>query len=233
MAQNWDWTAGAADATVIFDIQRTTDSTPRIQMFEEAGLVVKFGFNNRALGLCMNAIRSSALDYEKLPMHVAERKVLGTGSLPEAKAVLGKFGVASSINFAIADKEGRLGTIECSPLGSSLITPDMEGVCHSDHLVSPNIPKGLKDYPASNSYARLARIKELSVSVKPSFESVRKRLSEEENYPLAICRYAPPQSSGMASICTLSTMIIDVKNMRAKLPLGRPSLKPPVKVMTM
>ncbi|OQV03847.1 hypothetical protein CLAIMM_08835 [Cladophialophora immunda] len=234
IAQNWDWTAEAADAVVLLDVQRTTDHSPRIQMLGEAGLVAKYGFNDRGLAVCMNAIRSAAVDHGKLPIHVALRKALETGSLQEARATLDTFGVASCINFLIADKAGNLATIECSPLGNFPISPDAEGtVCHTNHLISPGKPDELTDCPAPNSFARLARMKEMSVGVKPSYETIRQRMSDETNSPLAICRTALPGTHGLASICTLSTFIVDVKNTRAELSLGKPSLNPPIKVLTM
>ncbi|OAP57623.1 hypothetical protein AYL99_08361 [Fonsecaea erecta] len=232
IAQNWDWTAEAAEAVVLLDVQRATDGSPRIQMLGEAGLVAKYGFNDRGLAICMNAIRSSAVDHSKLPIHVALRKALEASSLQEARATLDKFGVASCINFMIADKAGNLATIECTPMGNFPIWPDADGtVCHSNHLISPSKPDKLTDVPAPNSFARLARMKEISVGVKPSYETIRQRMCDETNSPLAICRTAQPGTHGLDSICTLSTFIVDVKNNRAELSLGKPSLSPPVKVM--
>ncbi|KAK4941193.1 hypothetical protein LTR10_018866 [Elasticomyces elasticus] len=234
IAQNWDWTAEAADAIVLFDIQRTTDGTPRIQMLGEAGLVAKFGFNDKGLALCMNAIKSPTVDHKKLPVHIAERKALEAGSFHEAKAVLDRFGLASCVNFMIADKSGNLATIGCTPLGNFVISPDSAGsVCHSNHLISQDKPEELKDYPAENSFNRLERMKEISAGVKPSFETIRKRLSDETHYPKAICRYAEPGTHGMESICTLCTIIMDVRNMKAEVSLGRPSLNPPVRLLVM
>ncbi len=74
LAQNWDWVGVATTSTAIFDLKQSNKS--RIQMQGEAGVVGKYGLNEYGLGVCLNAIRSGALDKDSLPVHVALRRVL-------------------------------------------------------------------------------------------------------------------------------------------------------------
>lgn len=232
LAQNWDWVGETANGTVFFDIQRT--GAPRIHMFGEAGLVGKFGFNSAGVGMCMNAIKAGFSDPKMLPVHVAVRKSLECTSFDEVVALLNKRGLASTVNFAIADGKGKLATAECSPLGNSFIWPDDEGtVCHSNHLYATDLPPRLKDHPSDNSFKRLARMQKLSRNTPPSFESIRKRMCDEDNAPGAICRSPPPNAKGVERMETLSTIIMDLKSLKAELTLGMPNLDPPIKVLTM
>ena len=232
LAQNWDWVGEVAKGTVFFDIQRT--GTPRIHMFGEAGLVGKFGFNSAGVGMCQNAIKAGFANPKKLPVHVAIRKCLECSSFDDVVALLDKRGVASTTNFGIADSKGNLATAECSPLGNTLIWPDKEGtVCHTNHLYAANLPPRLTDHPSANSFTRLARMQQLSSHMPPSFQSIRERMSDEQNAPFSICRYVPPNTKGIERMETLSTIIMDLKSLKAELTLGRPNAHPPIKVLAM
>lgn len=231
LAQNWDWVGETANATVFFDIQ--PQGKPRIRMYGEAGLVGKFGFNSAGVAVCMNAIRSGFVDCEKLPVHVAIRKLLECSSFAEAKQLLKEKGLASCVHFAVADSTGKLASFECSPIGNTEIEADDEGtICHTNHLYAKNLPPKLVDHPSKNSFSRLERMQELTQGQPPSFSSIRSRMSDEQNAPVAICRSAPPGASGMERMETLSTIIVNLKERTAEISLGRPSLSPPIRILT-
>ncbi|KAI1610583.1 isopenicillin-N N-acyltransferase [Exophiala viscosa] len=232
LAQNWDWVGETAEATVFMDIQ--PQGKPRMQMFGEAGLVGKFGFNDKGLGVCMNAIRAGVVDSTKLPVHLAIRKVLECSSFEEALASINERGLASCITFTVADSTGAMASVECSPRGNVPIQPDHEGtVCHTNHLYAPAQTARVKDHPSANSFSRLTRMQELSKGTAPSFKSIRSRMSDEEGTPVSICRSRPPGAKGMEKMETLSTMIMDLKKGKAELSLGRPSLSPEIRILTM
>lgn len=115
----------------------STTGTPRIQILGEAGIVGKFGFNDAGAGICMNAIRAERRPLSKLPVHLAMRKALECSSF-EVMHMLDHQRVASTFNLVIADSKGRIGTVECSPIGNALIEPVDGIVCHTNHLYAPN-----------------------------------------------------------------------------------------------
>lgn len=233
VAQNWDWVEEAGLATVLFDIHKT--GKPRIRMMGEAGIVGKFGFNDCGVAVCMNAIRSGTVSKTQLPIHVAMRRVLESKSFDEAYEMLAKKGIASCANLMIGDKGGKIATIECTPKGLAPIFPEAgsSSTWHTNHLWSPNVPAGVKDHPSKNSFSRLDRIRELSKGKSGSVENIRSWLSDEQGSPTSICRSIPPTAVGIERMCTLSTIIVDLANMRAEVSFGRPSLSPPVRLLTL
>ncbi|KAH8885267.1 AAT-domain-containing protein [Thozetella sp. PMI_491] len=233
VAQNWDWVQEAGTSTAFFDIRKT--DKPRIRMFGEAGIVAKFGFNDRGVGICMNAIRCGTVAKDMLPVHLAMRRVLECHSFDEAMAMLTRKGLASCVNLVIADKTGKIATVECTPRGLAPIYPD-EGewtTFHTNHLWSPEIPGGIRDHPSKNSFSRLERMKLLCKRQRPDADQIRRWLSDEEGTPVSICRSTPPKAVGIERMETLATIIIDLRKLTAEVSLGRPSLSPPVRTLSL
>ncbi|CAH0039115.1 unnamed protein product [Clonostachys rhizophaga] len=231
VAQNWDWVGEAGLTTVFFDISKT--GKPRIRMMGEAGIVAKFGINDAGVAICMNAIRCGTVSKTKLPVHLAMRRVLECRSFEEAFDMLSKKGIASCANLVIGDKSGKIATIECTPKGLAPIFPDTgsSATFHTNHLWSPNIPKGIKDHPSPNSFSRLERIKTLSDGQEGSIAKIRTWLSDEVGTPTSICRSTPPNTKGIERMETLATIIVDLKAMKAEVSFGKPCLNPPVRTL--
>ncbi|KAL5341628.1 acyl-coenzyme A:6-aminopenicillanic acid acyl-transferase-domain-containing protein [Aspergillus crustosus] len=232
LAQNWDWVGEAATSTAFFDISKV--GKPRIRMLGEAGIVAKFGFNEAGVGVCMNAIRCGTVSKTQLPVHLAMRRVLECRSFDEAFAMLTQKGLASCVNLMIADKTGKIATIECTPKGLAPIWPEAGSrtTFHTNHLWAPGVPEGIWDHPSKNSFSRLERIKKLSSGEVGSMEKIRSWMSDEEGTPVSICRSTPPGAGGIERMETLCTIIIDLIALRAEVSLGRPALSPPVRIIS-
>lgn len=232
LAQNWDWVGEARDHLTFFDF--TKDGKPRVRMLGEAGIVAKFGFNDAGVGVCMNAIRCGTVAKDQLPIHLAMRRVLECQSFDEALAMLQEKGVASCANLMIADKSGKIATIECTPKGLAPIFPEPGSsvTFHTNHLWSKDLPQGIRDHPSTNSFSRLERIKTLSQGRPGDATEIRSWLSDEEGTPVSICRSTPPNTKGIERMETLCTVIMDLKRGRAELSIGKPSLNPPVRTIS-
>lgn len=235
LAQNWDWVGEARDHLTLFDYSKT--GAPRIRMLGEAGIVAKFGFNDAGVGICMNAIRSGTVAKDQLPIHLAMRRVLECRSFDEAFAMLQAKGVASCANLMIADKNGKIATIECTPKGLAPIFPEpgTNVTFHTNHLWSKDIPQGIRDHPSANSFSRLERIRALSSQGQDEEVNVgmiRSWLSDEVGTPVSICRSTPPNTKGIERMETLCTIIMDLTASKIELTLGKPSLNPPVHTIT-
>jgi isopenicillin-N N-acyltransferase-like protein len=207
---------------------------PAFFILAEAGIVGKYGFNDRGVGVCLNAIRCGACSIDKLPIHIALRKVLECESHTEARKMLDDLGVASAANFLMADCSGKCTSTEVSPSGNFDILFDHQGiVCHTNHLYSEEATARLKDYPSANSFTRLKRIQALSAGTTPSFKSIRAMLSDRDDGAYSISRSSPPDVGPLDRISTLATIIIDLVGSRAELSLGRPDLNPEVISVTL
>jgi isopenicillin-N N-acyltransferase-like protein len=227
VAQNWDWVDEASKCLVLLDIQQP--GCPRIKIMTEAGLVGKYGFNDAGLGLCMNALKSDHCHYQQLPVHIAVRKALECRSTDEALAMLKKRGVASAFAMVLGDRNGEIVSLECTPNGIAEIEPVDGRVWHTNHLFSTNLPPETSDYPAPDSFARLLRIQEISQTSPPSFENIRKMLSDGDGGSKAISRQGIPNARRMDRMKTLVTIIMNVSNQTAEISLGQPSIKSPIK----
>lgn len=232
IAQNWDWMDSQSRSLLGLEVHQP--GKPSFFILAEAGIVGKYGFNDRGVGVCLNAIRCGACSTDKLPIHVALRKVLECGSYTEAREMLDDLGVASAANLLMADRSGKCASIEVSPRGNFDILPDHQGIiCHTNHLYSKKATARLKDHPSRNSFTRLERIQALSVGTTPSFKGMRAMLSDRDDGDYSISRSSPPDVEPLDRISTLATIIIDLVGLKAELSLGRPDLNPEVISITL
>ncbi|EPE34770.1 N-terminal nucleophile aminohydrolases (Ntn hydrolases) [Glarea lozoyensis ATCC 20868] len=232
LAQNWDWIEQLRDGMVILHIQPPTGQGYETKILSEAGIVGKVGMNRAGVGLCLNALRSGALDISGLPIHCMSRRILQyAGSVDEALSMIAEFSIASTGNYVVADRTGDFLDIEYSPHGNVIMRASAEAnygyVAHTNHLCGPDRPAQLKDHPAANSFSRLKRFRELTDADnrdnrEPSFQSIRKRLSDEEGFPYSICRERPSGAVGMERMTTLCTIIMEMKSLTGVLTIGRP-----------
>jgi isopenicillin-N N-acyltransferase-like protein len=134
----------------------------------------------------------------------------------------------------IADRNGKIATIECTPRGLAPIFPEpgTSTTFHTNHLWSPNLPDGIRDHPSKNSFSRLERIKALSEGQDANIEKIRSWLSDEQGTPVSICRSPPPKAVGIERMETLATIIMDLRKLKAEVSFGRPSLSPPVRTIS-
>jgi isopenicillin-N N-acyltransferase like protein len=231
LAQNWDWVGEAGDHLTFFDY--TKNGKPRLRMLGEAGIVAKFGFNDAGVGVCMNAIRCGTVAKNQLPIHLAMRRVLECQSFDEALTMLQEKGVASCANLMIADKSGKIATIECTPKGLAPIFPEPGSsvTFHTNHLWSKDVPQGIWDHPSANSFSRLERIRVLSQGQRANAAMIRSWLCDQEGTPVSICRSTPPNAKGIERMETLCTIIMDLGRGTAELSIGKPSLNPPIRII--
>jgi isopenicillin-N N-acyltransferase like protein len=122
-----------------------------------------------------------------------------SSSFDEAFEILTKKCLASCLNFMIADRSGKIATIECTPRGLAPIFPEpgTHTTFHTNHLWSPDIPQGIRDHPSKNSFTRLERIKALTKGQVGSVAKIRSWLSDEEGTPVSICRSTPLGARGI------------------------------------
>lgn len=232
IAQNWDWMDSQSRSLLGLEVHQP--GKPSFFILAEAGIVGKYGFNNRGLGVCLNAIRCGACSTDNLPIHVILRKVLECESYIEARKMLDDLGVASAANFLMADRNGSCASIEVSPRGNFDISPNDQGiVCHTNHLYAKGAAAWLKDHPSADSFTRLQRIQELSAGTVPSFKGMRTMLSDRNDGHNSIARSSRPGVGPLDRISTLATIIVDLVGLKAEISLGRPDLAPEVTVVAL
>lgn len=227
LAQNWDMIPELMKGMVLLHVQ-PQGSDIAFRFLGEAGIVGKIGMNSAGFGLLMNALRSGSVNTDNMPVHIMSRRLLQYArSYDDAVAIIEEFGLAASINYVLADRTGKFADIECSPVGRFLIKPENGYVAHANHFYGPGRPSTLKDHPAKDSFLRLARAQELTNIEKgqhaeTTFESLRRRLSDQQGSPAAICRSVPPGAKGVDRITTLGTIIMELTSSTGQVTIGRP-----------
>ncbi|KAL4945819.1 acyl-coenzyme A:6-aminopenicillanic acid acyl-transferase-domain-containing protein [Aspergillus oleicola] len=252
VAQNWDWVADLAEGMVILDVNPTSSEGKAKRFFTmtEAGLVGKIGLNSSGLALCLNALRCGAFDVQRLPTHVMTRYVLEHAErFDSAAEMIGKLGGASSANIMMGDVGGKSGTVEVTPMGISVLSPQGAGeqsdfdlkrgrgpsfVAHTNHVITPpgDFPRGaIYDRPAANSFSRLERVTELAredavKDVSVCVDSVYARLKDQKGDPYSICRGLPLDAKGMEKMTTLASVVVEFhtveKKFKGSVTVGRP-----------
>ncbi|CUM62459.1 uncharacterized protein PRCAT00000009001 [Priceomyces carsonii] len=222
ISQNWDWLTELNEGIIILDIQPT--DKPRMLMMTEAGIIAKIGFNDKGLGLMLNAIMCG-VSQVALPVHFAIRRCLEAESTQQAISELEDLGIASTANLMLADNRGNFLTVEASPKGFAFIEPDDNlVVAHTNHLYASK--KYVTDHPIPDSFSRLARLVDLSKNSEATYDDIRRRLSDEENYPHSIDRGFVGDVVGFDAMVTIATLIVDISKLEGEISFGRPSSHP-------
>jgi len=219
LAQNWDWRGAQFNATLGLRIAQK--NRPAIQMITEAGIIGKIGFNEKGLGVCLNAIRATVAE-NYLPLHLGLRLVLNSDNIEEAAQLVSENKIASAANFLMAQDDGKSQAtainMEVSPLGNDFKQTSDRYVYHTNHLCSNAIIEkiGQKNLSTTdNTYLRFDRMKELlqeqdKGGAPATQEDVRRWLSDHKNKPFSICRHKEPGSSDFTNTITIFSVIMDL-----------------------
>ncbi|KAF3384176.1 Acyl-coenzyme A:6-aminopenicillanic-acid-acyltransferase 40 kDa form [Talaromyces pinophilus] len=218
LGQNWDWQEKQKQNLILLKI--TQPNKPTIRIMTEAGIIGKIGYNHAGVGVCLNALRAPGVDPTRLPVHLALRLALECFTASAAVKMFEKWGVASSAHMLVADKNEAFG-VETSSTTVQKITRDNQGrVIHSNHylLTHPGVvdTKWLEDSPF-----RVDRMRELTDELDhgPAWDTILKVFEDEKNSPASICRH----ELGSSTFGTLFNIVMDLKNGRVVVRMGKPS----------
>jgi isopenicillin-N N-acyltransferase-like protein len=174
---------------------------------------------------------------DKIPVHVAIRLCLESGSSHDAMEKLENLGgVASAQHILIADPAAAIG-MEVSPLGPTYLSPDLENkiITHTNHFVKNRLVES--PLWLTGSSIRLQRINEILGEMtregirqdQVTGELLRRRVfSDTFNSPQAICCSEDPARPVETRSSTLFNIImhLEKRNPTAEVVWGMPgSLK--------
>ena len=217
LAQNWDWLVEQKNNLVnVTIVQR---GKPTIKMITEAGIIGKIGFNEKGVGVALNAIRAKGMDTSRLPVHLGLRMALESNSAKEAEKKIKEFGIASASSIGIADAEEGGFALECSCKGFGKVQRDCEGrMFHTNHFLVEQ--EGVIDIrKPTDTLQRITRIEELTGRIKGdvTFEKLLGIFKDEKGYPASICR----EMGSTSRIASTFNIIMELKSRRALVTLGR------------
>jgi len=229
LAQNWDWLGAQREALVVLD-QRPAEGCAHVTV-AEAGMMAKIGLNEHGLGVTLNILRSHEDGRQVgMPVHALLRGLLECESVEQACELALSLTYCSSSNVLIADAQGQMASLECSPRGAIALAPQRHGarasLCHTNHFCDPSLAK-IDASVAGNlsTTERLDRAHALIDSVD-SFEVAGQLLSDTTDGLTSICRFPDPDMAPEARIETVVSTIMDLSKRRLYVSAAQPSATP-------
>ncbi|KAL2105445.1 hypothetical protein VUR80DRAFT_8370 [Thermomyces stellatus] len=197
LGQNWDWMVEQAPNLLVCYVSQPQTDIPGFAMVTEGGVIGKIGFNDRGVGVCLNAIRARGVDKTRLPVHLGLRAALESRSRAEAVGRLKASGIAGSAHILVADTESATGL----------------------EFTNVDEPPWLRDSPV-----RLTRMHQLlDCAAPPGQEITTQKLVEafkdQEGYPCSINRMQTGESENQ----TVFNIVMELSKRRAEVRFGRPT----------
>ncbi|MGM0852733.1 MAG: C45 family autoproteolytic acyltransferase/hydrolase [Bacillota bacterium] len=232
IGQNWDWKGSQKESLLLLDMKQ--QHKPDITMVTEGGMIGKIGFNSAGLGLCFNALLTDKKSNE-IPIHLGLRSVLNSSSLPEAISKIKGGKMASSASFLIGmDEGGGIGTavnIEVSPFGIDMVGGNTGRLVHSNHLLSEQIKKNVKDmneFIYDDSLLRKNRAEQLIDTAIAKGETIdessfRIWFSDTFNSPNSINHYENLRAPEHRRMETVFSIIMNLSKRKVLLHVGHPT----------
>lgn len=203
LGQNWDWNYKQQPNLVALTIVPDAPGSPKIKMVTEAGIIGKIGYNEFGVGVCLNALLTPGVDYNKWPIHLALRKALTFTKSADALSFFEKAGCASSAHILISGRNSVAAGMEFTCKGMRVVQPDADGnIVHTNNFV-------LEPYECpetiwlKDSIPRRERGCLLIKQAKGFDDLFSKLLSDTENSPCAILRTD-------VEVRTLFTILMDL-----------------------
>ena len=225
LAQNWDWETAQGANLIALHLEPA--SRPAISMITEAGIIGKIGFNSTGVGVCLNAIRARGVDFNRLPVHIALRSALECNSAEEAVKGLTETGAAASCHILVADAKEAMG-LELSHCDTVQLPVRNGKFSHTNHWLVPHTgPDGpiKENIFLHDSQHRLNRLNSLleqlgtKATTVEAIGTISSILEDEDNYPASINKAVSKQ----ASVATLFSIVMDLRNKAAIVRVGRPT----------
>jgi isopenicillin-N N-acyltransferase-like protein len=227
LGQNWDYKPAVLDTNVILLIK--CKDGPNILTHVEAGCLSRIGLNSEGIGLCVNAVVSSQDKFEpKIPFHVLCRSILSSRSLSEGIEGIIKSERAVSYNFLVASRENVVINLEVLPKKFNYIFPSDGFIIHTNHFLKVNEfeDKFIEVVPDTLvRFERAKRILKENIHRSPIDHTVLIRIFRDHfNYPNSICRHRDPRLSEDDQIETLSSIIMDLNELKILITKGQPCI---------
>lgn len=209
LCQNWDWRSSQREAFVVLEFR--PEGKPAVTMLTEAGIIGKLGFNDRGLGVCLNAIVTDEVSESGTPLHIVLRGILESRNLGEAVETVYRTPIASAANFLVAQHGVGALDIEATPSRVDVLVPEDDVLVHTNHLLSLRLAtvRDLAGQVLPDSYPRLARAHHLIAEVHGQIDvgAAQAILRDHANEPDGICRHedeiGDPEGKRLESVFSL------------------------------
>lgn len=230
LAQNWDWIGQQRESLVLLESRRNDGAA--YLCVTEAGMLAKIGLNEHGLGITLNILRSARDGISPgMPVHLFLRGLLDCESVEEAVSLAQSVTFASSSNIMVADQLGQMASIEASPVGARILSPENQQLYHTNHFLHDELA-GIDAGLLGNisTQARLEKATELLddkvVSDQESLARIRQVLSDTSDGLQSICRFPDTTMPVCAQVETVVAVAMDLPERRLWLSAAQPSVTP-------
>lgn len=225
--QTWDWHGDITTDGLVHHF--TAESGRQVKLFTEFGTAAKIGVNDAGLGLHFNILsHCSDSDAGGVPVHAIARRILDDATtVAEALTLAESATVSASTVFTVAawrDGATEAASIEVSPAGVGVVTPDAEGwIVHTNHFLAPELTEGDTMRETSTTRARHAH----TTASLPAMAGVDSRRRAEAFCGAAgadapICMHPDPGLPAHERWGTLLTIALDIPGFALELHAGTP-----------
>ncbi|GAA2797064.1 C45 family autoproteolytic acyltransferase/hydolase [Nonomuraea dietziae] len=221
--QCWDWHEELAGS---WHVQTVRGDTWGFAGITEYGILAKIGVNEAGVGVLFNILGHTDDAATGVPLHLVARHVLGTaGSFAEAIGVLTGAPVSASTVMSVVTAD-RAASVETSPAGSAVITPDDEGwLVRTNHFLDPVLAAGeLRGRREPETYDR-RRLLTARVHGGPGPDGpcdLAGLLSAHDDDGAEVCCHAPPEGALGTRWATLATVAVEPEERRLMVHQGGP-----------
>jgi isopenicillin-N N-acyltransferase-like protein len=229
IAQNWDWKIQQRRAYVLLRIRQK--NKPDIDLFTEAGIVGKLGFNSAGLGVCLNALASDyKLDEPCVPLHIVLRSILNSPTLSDAIFNIAKMPLACCANFLMGHSNGEAISVEVAPGDFDVIYADEGWAAHTNHFTSLRLARfrdtGKKSFP--DTFLRYGRVRQLLRGyTRPiGLPDIKEMLRDHTDFPDGICRHENPRDIPGKRMGTVFSIIMNLSRREMYITPGNPCQTP-------
>ncbi len=226
IAQNWDWKPAVRETCVL--LVCAPHDRPAFVTLVEAGLWAKCGANEAGLGLATNALQSSRDHGEPgVPFHAILRRILTSATVEEALDAVRRGPRASSANYLIGGRSGRVVDLECAPGGpGDLFAQEGPALVHANHFVWPLRPfedLGLID--GEDSPVRHACAASRAPDTR-TLEDLHALLSSHDDPSGSVCAHGDPSLDPVEDYVTVGSFVADLTSGTIALTHGNPCTAP-------
>jgi len=223
LAQNWDWVSTQRDALIVLHAC-PSDALEYITV-TEAGMLAKIGVNSSGFGVSLNILRSNNDGQSAgMPVHFLLRALLECTTVEEACRFAEHLPYASSSNIMIADKSGKIASLEISPRGCRVVEADKNQLCHTNHFLNPELAANDAGLDGNISTIKRLTRAQNHISAIKNFEDIKNLLSDTTDGIESICRFADESLPEIAQIETIVAVAMNLSEQSLFVSAAQPSI---------
>lgn len=193
--QTWDWHAELAPEGMMLEFV-IDDRT--VRTFTEVGMLGKIGTAGN-ISMFFNILQHEAdvvVDYVGVPVHTVARGILdAANTLDDAIRIAESAKVSASTVITVLEAasanypNGRAASIELSPVGVGVVSPDEGVLVHTNHFLHPDLANGDASTPASTTQDRYEHLQDArgSLTAARSVHDLASAMCGDEGASAPVC----------------------------------------------